>query len=60
LREIEKENPSRRISEGLEATTSEQQQGTSARNDLQNWLSHTIHEAKEREGSKQIICNRKK
>jgi hypothetical protein len=34
LREFEKENPSRRISEGLEATSSEQQQGTSARNDL--------------------------
>jgi hypothetical protein len=32
LRVIEKENPSRRISEGLEATRSEQQHGTSARN----------------------------
>jgi hypothetical protein len=32
LREIEKQNPSQRISEGLEATTSEQQHGTSARN----------------------------
>jgi hypothetical protein len=31
LREFEKENPSRRISEGLEATRSEQQQGTLAR-----------------------------
>jgi hypothetical protein len=30
LREFEKEKPSRRISEGLEATSSEQQQGTSA------------------------------
>jgi hypothetical protein len=33
LREIEKQNPSRRISECLEATTSKQQRGTSARND---------------------------
>jgi hypothetical protein len=32
LREIEKQNPSRRIREGFEVTTSEQQQGTSARN----------------------------
>jgi hypothetical protein len=32
LREFEKENPSRRINEGLEITSSEQQQGTSARN----------------------------
>jgi hypothetical protein len=32
LKEFEKENPSRRISDGFEATTSEQQQGTSARN----------------------------
>jgi hypothetical protein len=32
LREFDKENSSRRISEDLEATTSEQQQGTSARN----------------------------
>jgi uncharacterized FlaG/YvyC family protein len=32
LREFEKENTSRRISESLEATSSEQQQGTSARN----------------------------
>jgi hypothetical protein len=34
LREFKKENPSRRISESLEATSSEQQQGTSARNIL--------------------------
>jgi hypothetical protein len=33
LREIEEQNPSRMISEGLEATTSKQQQGPSARND---------------------------
>jgi hypothetical protein len=33
LRVIEKENPSGIISEGSEATTSEQQHGTSARND---------------------------
>jgi hypothetical protein len=32
LMEFEKENPSRRISEGLEVTTSEQRQRTSARN----------------------------
>jgi hypothetical protein len=32
LREFKKENLSQRISEGLEATRSEQQQGTSARN----------------------------
>jgi hypothetical protein len=39
LREFEKENPSRRISEGLEAMSSEQQQGTSARNvsSTQEW-----------------------
>jgi hypothetical protein len=34
LREFEEENPSRRISEGWEATSSEQQHGTSARNDF--------------------------
>jgi hypothetical protein len=34
LREIEKENPSRRISAGLEATSSEQQQGISGRTEL--------------------------
>jgi hypothetical protein len=32
MRVVEKENPSRRVSEGLEATSSEQQHGTSARN----------------------------
>jgi hypothetical protein len=34
LREFEKENTHPRISEVLEATSSEHQQGTSARNDL--------------------------
>jgi hypothetical protein len=32
LWEFEKENPTLRISEGLEATTSQQQQGTSGKN----------------------------
>jgi hypothetical protein len=32
MREFEKENPFRRFSDGLEATSSEQQQETSARN----------------------------